>query len=611
MSILKADSPAGSTVGIVSEMSLRYSDVKIPNRSLRSGKKGRSSLDGEDAHSRWEFISQEELFGTSQPGIGNLSGVADRGDADLSEDMKHGVSEKPFMESSDPFQDLLRMTGEYYVTEEHRRDAFIKQARRMESYEEEGGISVTFRYHAFVGYQEMDTKELHNYFRWRTQFRRDEEIPPCESFLFLHAAELINLIGVSSEQEAFDRLLRLVKTEKPGVLQIKLSALLAGFVIAWNPGPDIVQEYCVLNPERESALVTLCSLDGSDDASVFRMLRGLTDRRTLNSEFVRDAGEDVWRVAARVFRRVCRMQEKSGVPVLAERILGRRRSFPKDLFSGIPYETRVEEGYCVEISPATSYLFEDGRWKMSTYPAMRDDGALRDLNALMRECERVLRRKYHYRSQLQDRMKNPSLVRLIEEEADRWMREKALRSRPEVRVDLSKLGAIRDLAAITRERLLEGTEEGAEAKLDLQLNSPDMSGMQEEDSQSSQDLHYTLKGANQDGPSEAALRVDVRDVLPENESEDNLYESEEYPSETEGLFTAAEREFLRLLLAGNGSAGAAFFRSHRILPSAFVDEINEKAYDEIGDSIVEEDEDSWHLVEDYVEDVRELLDEPG
>ena len=42
-----------------------------------------------------------------------------------------------------------------------------------------------------------------------------------------------------------------------------------------------------------------------------------------------------------------------------------------------------------------------------------------------------------------------------------------------------------------------------------------------------------------------------------------------------------------------------------------MDEINEKAYDEIGDSIVEEDEDSWHLVEDYVEDVRELLDEPG
>jgi hypothetical protein len=73
----------------------------------------------------------------------------------------------------------------------------------------------------------------------------------------------------------------------------------------------------------------------------------------------------------------------------------------------------------------------------------------------------------------------------------------------------------------------------------------------------------------------------------------------------EGFFNALEADFLKQLLEGD--SGAAFFREHKILPSVFVDAINEKAFDEIGDVIVEEGGGGWQLVEDYLGEIADLL----
>ena len=113
------------------------------------------------------------------------------------------------------FAELQRMTWDYQVLDEGRVEAFLKQARRMESYEEDGPVPDTDYYHAYVGYQEMTTDELHHYFAWRTKLRRGEAVPYRTGFILLHAAELINLIGVGNMQEAFESLLRLMQTGQP------------------------------------------------------------------------------------------------------------------------------------------------------------------------------------------------------------------------------------------------------------------------------------------------------------------------------------------------------------------------------------------------------------
>ena len=609
-------------------MSFRYTDEKIPKRPAQGGKSGRSVFDaagGERGRSsRWKIISPEELFtGTGSKLQWEEESCAGRkmpdedGTFTRQADQERRITQTE--EEPDPFTGLIRMMKRYQVTEEGRRRAFLEQARWMESYEEEGRIPDTEFYHQYVGYQEMDVWELHAYFSWRTGFRRGESVPYCYEFMRLHAAELINLIGAADKKEAFDRLLKLQAetvrgsglrrgTVVPGRSFERLSAdrkkmdgILSGFLIvrAADLKPcsmeEMLQAYCIPDPEREAENVTLLHYEESDDTAIYRMISSLTPDRIRHSRFLSQAGEDAWRVIARVFRNVCRKQKEAESPVLAERLLGTRRVLYRDLFPMTPYETHAEEGCIVEVSPVTSYLHKGGHWYRSDYPLIRDDRALRELHELVRECERVLRKKYHYRNALPNRMKNPVLEKMISEEADRWRKEKALRNRPEVRVDLSRLGAIRDLAAITQERLLEGTEEGIQAdEQNVLMNDPADAG-------SGADFGgETAAGDTAEGEISADETAAVQDTgrMPDPAAETGS-------DVGEGLFSPHETAFLKLLL--DGGNGADFFRGHKVLPSVFVDAINEKAFDEIGDSIVEEGSGGWQLVEDYVRDVRDLL----
>ena len=572
-------------------MSFHYTDEKIPQRPLQGGKGSRSVFDAGERASRWKIISQEELF--------------------------HGPRGEERQETDSHFLTLIRMARGYQVTDEGRRKAFLEQAKWMESYEEDGRIPNTEFYHQYVGYQEMDVWELHGYFSWRTRFRRGESVPYCLEYMRLHAAELINLIGVSDMPEAFERLLKLQAADRK-----KLSGILAGFVIAWaaaserkqigdperqqdtnlqNPEQrsgilcqELLQEYCIPNMEREAENVTLLYYEESNDAAIYRMICSLTPNRIRSCAFLSQAGEDAWRVIARVFRSVCRRQKKAGSPVLAERLLGQRRVLQRELFPMMPYETRAGEGCLVEVSPTLSYTYKEGHWYRSDYPLLRDEGALRELHDLVRECERVLRKKLHYKNQLPDRMKNPVLAKMISEETDRWLKEKALKSRPEVRVDLTKLGRIRDLAAITRERLLEGTDEGADVDaLGTMMNGAEVDSLDK----------------MMNGPAILSAEVDEEGCIAGREDIAGTFAATNVNgagSEIgEGVFDSQETAFLKLLLSGGN--GADFFRDHRILPSVFVDAINDKAFDEIGDSIVEEDGAGWRLVEDYIGDIWDLL----
>lgn len=662
-------------------MPFRYTDEKIPKRPLQGGYGNRSVSGASD--SRWIIISQEDLFTGFRPGkrsaedgTKNQNNQAYRNNQNNqayrknqnnqnnqnNQDNRKKQNNQDNKKSKEPgpFSDLLRMTADYQVTEEGRRAAFLSQAKRMESYTEETYAPSEAQYHAFVGYQEMDARELHCYFAWRTRFRRGEQVSGNMDFFLLHAAELINLIGAEDERDAFDKLRRLVYVaeypcdrvrERRGhgerearyedyaadlyrlqlpdsrarklseVEKHRLEKILSDFVISWGPDPEILAAYCIEDFDRERDNITLRYPAGSDDASIYRMISRLVERRTLNSVFLEKVGEDAWRVMARVFRRIT-LEHAPGEETLAGRLLGKRSARAAAMFSWIPYEPRVAEGDVVEVSPVTSYRYQDGKWYRNSYPILRDEAALRRLNAVVRECERVLRGKMHYRRPLPDKLHDPRLVKLIEEEYEKWMREKEARNRPPIHVDLSKLNAIREQAAITRERLLEGTEEGLQSREQGSGSVPEH--MQESILEYMQEnLQGHMQGSMQEKMQEGAVTVcpeaegqasrgygpgkntEITRQPPEFSGMEKPVD-ESAAGSSEGIFRAEEISFLKLLLAGED--GKDYVRTRKVLGSVFVDAINEKAYDEIGDSIVESDGSGWKLVDDYIEDVKELLE---
>ena len=107
----------------------------------------------------------------------------------------------------------------------------------------------------------------------------------------------------------------------------------------------------------------------------------------------------------------------------------------------------------------------------------------------------------------------------------------------------------------------------------------------------------------------------TRDSLLTEEEKQEMTEPEETPAaiqpEPEPENAPAvplddmQVRILRDLLAGNPAE--EIIRENRLLPSVVADGINEAFFEEIGDSVIEENDGSLALVEDYLDDVRRLL----
>ncbi len=601
-------------------MSNKYTDQKIPQRPGRGGGFSRSSSSAPE--SKWNFVTADELL------YGNRRKKYDSESLGLNE----------------TFSKLLDMISDYQVTDNGRAEAFHRQAEFMESYEtpaleiKEAQYHSGSYHHLYIGYQEMDLRELKDYFAWRTLIRKKRNAAYRYGFATLYAAELISL-GSEDPGCTFAKLLELqavvtrqLREQRQDILYTDrsegktISEIIRDFVICWGPDAELIQEYCVDNISAEQENVILGGIEGADDLSIIRLIQKLVEGRVRNSSFFQEAGEDAWRVVARVFRRVCEEQKRAGRENLAEKIRGRKNMHRHKMYDSLPCTAQRENKYYIEVSPATAYNYKYGKWYKYSYSPMRDAAALRELSALVRECERILRKKMHYRNQLQNKQKDPRLEQLISEEYERWIQEKERRNRPEIHVDLSKLARIRNQADVTRDRLLEGIPEGDDILLENALNmTADTEGVGRkseipEGEKTKREIGTGTSGIDVNNLKPETLWADKDTLKKEaeivNTKIEPLKTGAGIPGEgtgesngdeeaSSGFFDNKQTTFLRLLLDGADAAG--YLKELKVVPSVFVDAINEAAFDEIGDTIVEEDGKSWRLVEDYVDDVKDML----
>ena len=85
-------------------------------------------------------------------------------------------------------------------------DVFYEQARLLAGYEDDFEFTGTFS-HYYPSYEDMSNEQLRGYFAWRTKVRHGNVEQGSLSFAYVYLYELINLIGVSSAQDAYDTLL--------------------------------------------------------------------------------------------------------------------------------------------------------------------------------------------------------------------------------------------------------------------------------------------------------------------------------------------------------------------------------------------------------------------
>ena len=222
------------------------------------------------------------------------------------------------------------------------------------------------------------------------------------------------------------------------------------------------------------------------------------------------------------------------------------------------------------------FYYKNGLWytesfEKLTYDRARMQGFLHETDAKLR---RYLKTGRYLKEKAEDVWVVPYINAVIE--ADRQAETEA--AKPKITIDLSGLEQIRKDALVTQESLL--VEDEAE-KYRIVGSEENEIGRHEENKAVGRGLNET---ESRKGDAIEDRKRDKTSSLP---------------------LDAVQMQVLRALLEGRDPA--AIIRENHLMPSIVADSINEALFDEIGDTVVLCEDDKLFPVEDYIEDLIQLL----
>lgn len=459
---------------------------------------------------------------------------------------------------------------------------FYRQARFMEDFEDDAPWDEDFHL-LFPTYHDLSILQLRGYFTWRTRVRRGEYAPAASAYVYLYLYELLNGIGTASEENCLAAMKK-IETDyldagygNPSIRQ-NLRRWMLDYAVIRGIAPETAFRYVTpLSAPQDEALLVLKDPAAQTDREIFSALCTFAGEKTAASPvLLADEARgmhlfaEAWRLAAAG----CRVRGQD----LFTACFGELRFFPWHPLANAVYTGHKEDAEDTDyiLNPCRIYRRRGGVWTEGRYDPLFFDKAL--FRSFVRETDRKLRRYLktgrYLREKEDDAWASPFADTAAE--ADRIAAARA--AVPDITISLSGLDRIREDALMTRDRLLTA-EETAEEEL------PE-------------------KVPEQAGPVTEAIPADS--VPAEPEWTDSRPAAPEDFSPAEPLpLTGLQCLILRTLLAGG--TVSAVIREHHLMPSVIADEINEAMMEMIGDSIVECEGDELSLVEDYTEDLEELL----
>lgn len=437
-----------------------------------------------------------------------------------------------------------------------RAKIFYQQAKFMEDFEDEAPWTEDFTCY-FPTYQDLNTRQLRGYFTWRTRARRGKFQPIPTSAAYLYVYELLNGIGVSSPEESLQKLKAFeVGFLDSGIGDVRMRSNLRRWMLEYavlqNLPPETARAYADSEMlQRDAAIAVLRSPNEYTDEEVFSALCRFGGKKIAQSPVLTNTPErgihlfgEAWRSASHY-----RWQEKDLFTLcFGEQV--RRQWYP--LTNAVYYQQSRPKDTDYVLDACRSYYGRGGVWQVETYEKLSFDkdrfqGFLHEADLMLR---RYLKTGRCLRERPEDAWVAPYIDAVIE--ADRKAILEA--SRPKICIDLSGLEKIREDAMTTRDSLL--TEEELEEMEEQKAPEADENSMTEEDF--------------------SDLPLDVVQI-----------------------------QILCMLLRGENPA--ELIRANHLTASLTADMINEALFDEIGDTVLSCEEDELILIEDYREDIEQML----
>ncbi|WP_296326411.1 TerB N-terminal domain-containing protein [uncultured Acidaminococcus sp.] len=468
-------------------------------------------------------------------------------------------------------------------------ELFVLQGKAAENYSDET-VYKDPCLHYYPCYSALSDRELRGYFGWRTRVRRGQVEPSNLTFYTLYANELINLIGVKSPEEGYERLLKLRDDYGPKepTLIMRLNEWLFHFMVYYGVTPKklppVVQNLMVLGKDLTYLETEDLVLHHHETVEVLSRHSNYNIKKSLlyHKDPLRYE-----RFIALIYQKIVAYFKDHRQMGFMDTCLASETYRWLDIFETAYFlPERRERKKLIYRFDQYAYVKTDGEiWTLWYRTA--DNKHKRRLGSYLRMAE-VHYRKVMGEPPLQPLETPPKwLVKSVDAIVAGFQEEAVRKARKEVSFDLSKLGSIRKDAAHTRDKLM--TEE--------EMREESLHDLKKEEHEASSHEPAALKVFEQ-RPQFASLKIekDAAQTLPECPP---VADQKALPY---GL-AEPEAAFLRALLT---HASYEETLPPGMMVSLMIDRINEKLYDEFMDTVLADDGGPVILA-DYVDDLKGVL----
>ena len=438
-----------------------------------------------------------------------------------------------------------------------RNKTFYRQAVFMKDYEDDYPWQGDF-FHYFSTYRDLNTPQLRGYFSWRTKIRRGiyEPIPLSAAYIYVY--ELLNGIGADSDEDRLAKIRDFVNlTTEAGIFTPSDFRTVEDWIpalgILLGLQPEIIAKYAEDSSlQRDAVLEKLMKPREYSDEEVLNALKFIAGKKLDKSPAVtHERGAflfaEAWRIGTETT-----FDSGNTLFALCFGVRGTTRWYP--LINAVYYEEHAPKDRDYILNSMHSLHCRNGIWTQEGYDPRNEQKSL--LAAFLHEADCRFRRYLKTGRYLQEKEADAWALPIISAaiQADRKAVLEA--SRPKITIDLSGLEKIRSDALKTQNSLLTETE-----------TMPDL-------------------------PPETP-QAEEPDVTEEPELDTAL--------PLEPVYVKILRKLLK------DEPVQEIIREAHLMPALIADTVNELFYDEIGDTVLLCEDDRLAVVDDYREDIEQLI----
>jgi hypothetical protein len=448
--------------------------------------------------------------------------------------------------------------------------SFYEQALFMQDYEDDAGIVGYMNY--FPTYRDMTIHQLRSYFTIRKQLRLGKAPDVSLSYLFVYVYETLMRIGVNTAEEGYEILCALKEAYSES--EPKFSRYLTPWIrdyVVYNNLSEHFSEVFAKEQEQDKIADVLADYAKCDPQLLFDTICPLSKYDPRTAALYKKFPKETTEAMVRVLRAILPTIEKESRHRIRTMFAGKRVSRSCTMFANaVFYDPKPVRNVEIAVSPAHRFICRGGLWSHDDYVGA-DLSLKKKLGAVLRETDRQLREMLGVKPKLPLLKTGEEYSSLIKPVLASWQAEEQKRRAAEeaekrrISIDYSKLGRIRNDAEVVQDKLLEGVVIDEEVSTSEELTSQ----------------------------SETVVAGTRPATAPDTDA------ASETPAESR------EHHFLRLYLSGGD--WKQFLRDIHVPEGVMVENINNEMMDIVGDIVLEDNGDGLQLIEDYREDILNLL----